>query len=164
MSIDYNTEVSTIDGQHKDLSEYKGQFLLVVNVASQCGLTPQYGGLQKLYERLQDHGFVVLGFPCNQFGQQEPGADSEIQLFCETHFGVSFPMFSKVKVNGPNTHPLWRQLKSQAPGLMGSRTVKWNFTKFLVSPEGEVMKRYSPQTSAEQILNELQELLDEPQS
>ena len=159
MTIDYHTQLTTIEGETTDLTPYEGHFMLIVNVASQCGLTPQYRGLQRLHEQFSTLGLRVLGFPCNQFGQQEPGTEGEIALFCETSYGVSFPMFSKVQVNGPKTHPLWRQLKDQAPGLLGSRSIKWNFTKFLVGPDGEVLKRYAPQVSPATIAADLDDAL-----
>ena len=145
MQINYTTPVTQIDGTETDLSAYSGQVLLIVNTASACGYTPQYRGLQALYQRFKDQGFSVLGFPCNQFGSQEPGTADEIQDFCEKKFSVTFPLFAKIDVNGPDTHPLYQQLKSAKPGLLGSQDIKWNFTKFLVSRDGEVQKRYGSQ-------------------
>ena len=145
MQINYTTQVTQIDGTETDLSAYSGQVLLIVNTASACGYTPQYQGLQALYQRFKDQGFSVLGFPCNQFGSQEPGTADEIQDFCEKKFSVTFPLFAKIDVNGPNTHPLYQQLKSAKPGLLGSQDIKWNFTKFLVSRDGEVQNRYGSQ-------------------
>lgn len=145
MQINYTTPVTQIDGTETDLSAYSGQVLLIVNTASACGYTPQYQGLQALYQRFKDQGFSVLGFPCNQFGSQEPGTADEIQDFCEKKFSVTFPLFAKIDVNGPNTHPLYQQLKSAKPGLLGSQDIKWNFTKFLVSRDGQVQKRYGSQ-------------------
>ena len=145
MQINYTTQVTQIDGTETDLSAYSGQVLLIVNTASACGYTPQYRGLQALYQRFKDQGFSVLGFPCNQFGGQEPGTADEIQDFCEKKFSVTFPLFAKIDVNGPNTHPLYQQLKSAKPGLLGSQDIKWNFTKFLVSRDGQVQKRYGSQ-------------------
>ena len=145
MQINYTTQVTQIDGTQTDLSAYSGQVLLIVNTASACGYTPQYQGLQALYERFKDQGFSVLGFPCNQFGGQEPGTADEIQDFCEKKFSVTFPLFAKIDVNGPDTHPLYQQLKSAKPGLLGSQDIKWNFTKFLVSRDGQVQKRYGSQ-------------------
>ena len=145
MQINYTTPVTQIDGTETDLSAYSGQVLLIVNTASACGYTPQYRGLQALYQRFKDQGFSVLGFPCNQFGRQEPGTADEIQEFCEKKFSVTFPLFSKIDVNGPDTHPLYQQLKSAKPGLLGSQDIKWNFTKFLVSRDGQVQKRYGSQ-------------------
>ena len=131
-------------GGAQPLADYRGQVLLVVNTASQCGFTPQYAGLQALHERYAERGFAVLGFPCNQFGAQDPGPDSEIASFCQVNYGVSFPMMSKVEVNGPAAHPLYQWLTSEAPGLLGSKAIKWNFTKFLVGKDGRVIKRYAP--------------------
>ena len=145
MQINYTTPVTQIDGTETDLSAYSGQVLLIVNTASACGYTPQYRGLQALYQRFKDQGFSVLGFPCNQFGSQEPGTADEIQDFCEKKFSVTFPLFAKIDVNGPDTHPLYQQLKSAKPGLLGSQDIKWNFTKFLVSRDGQVQKRYGSQ-------------------
>ena len=145
MQINYTTQVTQIDGTQTDLSAYSGQVLLIVNTASACGYTPQYQGLQALYERFKDQGFSVLGFPCNQFGGQEPGTADEIQDFCEKKFSVTFPLFAKIDVNGPDTHPLYQQLKSAKPGLLASQDIKWNFTKFLVSRDGQVQKRYGSQ-------------------
>ena len=145
MQINYTTQVTQIDGTETDLSAYSGQVLLIVNTASACGYTPQYRGLQALYQRFKDQGFSVLGFPCNQFGSQEPGTADEIQDFCEKKFSVTFPLFAKIDVNGPDTHPLYQQLKSAKPGLLGSQDIKWNFTKFLVSRDGQVQKRYGSQ-------------------
>ncbi|MDC0039357.1 glutathione peroxidase [Gammaproteobacteria bacterium] len=145
MQINYTTQVTQIDGTETDLSGYSGQVLLIVNTASACGYTPQYRGLQALYQRFKDQGFAVLGFPCNQFGSQEPGTADEIQDFCEKKFSVTFPLFAKIDVNGPDTHPLYQQLKSAKPGLLGSQDIKWNFTKFLVARDGQVQKRYGSQ-------------------
>ncbi len=135
----------TLTGEERSLSEYAGRVVLVVNTASKCGFTPQYAGLEKLYEDLRDDGLVVLGFPCNQFGAQEPGTEDEIGEFCQVNYGVSFPMFAKVDVNGDDEHPLFAWLKSERTGLLGGR-IKWNFTKFLVGRDGEVLARYSPNT------------------
>ena len=145
MQINYTTPVTQIDGTETDLSAYSGQVLLIVNTASACGYTSQYRGLQALYQRFKDQGFSVLGFPCNQFGGQEPGTADEIQDFCEKKFSVTFPLFAKIDVNGPDTHPLYQQLKSAKPGLLGSQDIKWNFTKFLVARNGQVQKRYGSQ-------------------
>jgi glutathione peroxidase len=142
----YDFQAKTIDGREIPLSTYKGKVLLIVNVASRCGFTPQYGGLQKLYEHHKDSGFEVLGFPCNQFGQQEPGNESDIQSFCDMTFGVNFPLFSKVDVNGPKAHPMFEFLKGEKPGFLGMKMIKWNFTKFLIDRNGRPVKRYSPQT------------------
>lgn len=151
-----------LDGTPEDLSAYAGKVALVVNTASECGFTPQFEGLEQLYEKYADQGFVVLGFPCNQFGAQEPGGSAEIGAFCERNFGVSFPLFEKVEVNGDGAHPLYRWLTSEAPGLLGSEAIKWNFTKFLVRRDGSVYKRYAPQTSPESIAGDIEKLLAEP--
>jgi len=140
-------DLQTLDGQRKRLADYAGKTLLVVNVASKCGFTPQYKGLEALYRKFKDRGVEVLGFPCDQFGHQEPGDAAEIQSFCSLTYDVSFPMFAKVEVNGPNTHPLYRKLKQAAPGVLGTEGIKWNFTKFLVDPQGRVVKRYAPTTT-----------------
>lgn len=140
----YDIEAQTIDGATKTLRDYAGKVLLVVNVASKCGFTPQYKGLEALYDKYADRGLVVLGFPCNQFGAQEPGADSEIAQFCTSRYDVTFPMFSKIDVNGEQAHPLYRWLKHSAPGLLGSEAIKWNFTKFLVDRGGRVVRRFAP--------------------
>ncbi len=141
---------SLLDGSGKDLSDYAGQVVLVVNTASKCGFTPQYKGLQKLYEEFRDEGFVVLGFPCDQFAHQEPGTDEEIGAFCERNFGVEFPLFSKIEVNGSDAHPLYQWLKSEKSGLLGGR-VKWNFTKFLVGRDGHVIDRFGPNRRPEDL-------------
>jgi len=143
MSTLQDTELLTITGQRQRLADYAGKTLLIVNVASKCGFTPQYAGLEALYRQYKDRGFVVLGFPCDQFGHQEPGAEAEIQSFCSLNYGVSFPMFAKIEVNGPGAHPLYQQLKQAAPGLLGTEGIKWNFTKFLVDPRGRVVARYA---------------------
>ncbi len=140
----YDFEARQIDGQDMALSAFKGQVLLIVNTASQCGFTPQFGGLETLHKAYASKGLAVLGFPCNQFGAQDPGADSEIATFCQVNYGVTFPMMSKVDVNGPAAHPLYQWLSSEAPGLLGSKAIKWNFTKFLVGKDGKVIKRYAP--------------------
>lgn len=150
--------VRTIDGTEQSLSAYVGQVVLVVNTASQCGFTPQYAGLEQLWRDHRDEGFVVLGFPCNQFGGQEPGSEGEIAAFCETSFGVSFPMFAKVDVNGNGADPLFEWLRSEKGGLLGDR-VKWNFTKFLVGRDGQVIKRYAPQTSPADLASEIEAAL-----
>ncbi|MBX3705991.1 MAG: glutathione peroxidase [Pseudomonadales bacterium] len=149
----------TIDGAEQPLGEYAGKVLLVVNVASKCGFTPQYTGLESLWRTYQDRGFVVLGFPCNQFGHQEPGNEEEIRTFCSTKYDVSFPLFAKVEVNGPNTHPLFKDLKVAAPGLLGSEAIKWNFTKFLVDRDGRVVKRYGSMDTPESIARDIEALL-----
>ncbi len=145
----YDFSARAIDGAERSLKDYAGKVLLVVNVASGCGFTPQYAGLEALYRKHRQAGLEVLGFPCNQFGSQEPGTEAQIQQFCETRFQVSFPLFAKVDVNGPGTHPLYAFLKSSEPGLLGTEAIKWNFTKFLVGRDGKVIKRYAPQTKPE---------------
>jgi glutathione peroxidase len=143
----YSFPVKTIDGKETTLAQYKGKALLIVNVASKCGFTPQYKGLEELQRKYKDKGFEVLGFPCNQFGAQEPGNEEEIKNFCSLTYEVSFPMFAKVDVNGEHTHPLYGFLKKEEKGILGTEAIKWNFTKFLVSKTGEVLKRYAPQTT-----------------
>ena len=150
---------STLSGQPASLAQYAGKVLLVVNTASKCGFTPQYAGLQRLHQQYHDKGLVVMGFPSNEFGQQEPGAAEEIAQFCDAHYGVTFPMFAKVKVNGQDAHPLFRFLKSEAPGLLGSESIKWNFTKFVVARDGTVHKRYAPQTAPEELRADIETLL-----
>src|SRR6218665_3714699 len=145
MSTVYDFTAETIDGQPAPLSEYKGKVLLIVNTASKCGFTPQFEGLEKLWKDYGDKGLVVLGFPCNQFGSQDPGANSEIASFCQLNYGVSFPMMEKIDVNGAKAHPLYQWLTAEAPGLLGSKAIKWNFTKFLVGRDGRVIRRYAPQ-------------------
>ena len=144
MTDAYEFSATDITGKARKLKTYKGKVLLVVNTASQCGLTPQYQGLQELYERYKKQGLVILGFPCNQFGAQEPGAESEIAEFCTVNYGVEFPMFAKIEVNGAGTHPLFKWLKKEAPGLLGTQDIKWNFTKFLIDREGRVVERFAP--------------------
>jgi glutathione peroxidase len=143
MSV-YDYSARSIDGEEQSLARWRGQALLIVNVASHCGYTPQYSGLEALYRRLHARGFAVLGFPCNQFGHQEPGGETEIRTFCTTQYEVSFPLFAKIDVNGPNAHPLYRYLCKSLPGLLGLTAIKWNFTKFLVSAEGEPVRRFAP--------------------
>jgi glutathione peroxidase len=147
----YDIDLVTIDGTLQKMDVHRGKTLLIVNVASQCGFTPQYQGLQALYEQFKDRGFVVLGFPCNQFGQQEPGGEAEIEQFCTSKFSVTFPMFAKIDVNGMNAHPLYQYLKSEKPGILGTEAIKWNFTKFLVGADGTVLKRYAPGDKLETI-------------
>lgn len=141
---------TSIDGKPVDLSDYEGKVVLVVNTASQCGFTPQYQGLQALYDEYADQGFAVLGFPCDQFGHQEPGDEDEIASFCERNFGVTFPLFSKIDVNGDDAHPLYQWLKKEQGGLLGGK-IKWNFTKFLVGKDGQVIDRYAPTTKPEKL-------------
>jgi glutathione peroxidase len=155
----YDIEVVTIDGQATTLAEHTGKVLLVVNVASQCGFTPQYRGLEALWRKYADQGLVVLGFPCNQFGQQEPGSAEEIQNFCSTRYEVTFPLFSRIEVNGARAHPLFAHLKAAAPGLLGSEAVKWNFTKFLVDRSGRVVRRYGSLETPASIDQDVRKLL-----
>lgn len=155
----YDFSATSLDGENVDLSQYKGKVLLIVNVASKCGFTPQYDGLQKLYEEYKDRGFAVLGFPCNQFGRQEPGSADEIKEFCSLTFNVDFPMFEKIDVNGNDAHPLYRFLKSEKPGILGSEAVKWNFTKFLVDRDGQVVKRFAPNDKPEDLKADIEALL-----
>ncbi|CAG9614231.1 Hydroperoxy fatty acid reductase gpx1 [Bacillus rhizoplanae] len=152
----YDFSAKTITGEEKSLRDYEGKVVLIVNVASKCGFTPQYKGLQALYEKYKEQGFEILGFPCNQFGGQEPGTEDEITSFCELNYGVTFPMFAKIDVKGNNTHPLFHYLTEQAPGLLGMKAVKWNFTKFLVGRDGEVVKRFAPKTKPEQLEMEIE--------
>ncbi|PSF38597.1 glutathione peroxidase [Aphanothece hegewaldii CCALA 016] len=155
----YDFSAISLEGQPVSLSSFKDKVLLIVNTASQCGFTPQYKGLQELYDKYAAQGLVILGFPCNQFGQQEPGSEAEIQSFCETRFGVSFPLFQKIDVNGKNAHPLYQYLTKVAPGILGTEGIKWNFTKFLVDRSGKVVKRYAPLTKPEDLEKDLQSLL-----
>jgi glutathione peroxidase len=155
----YDFSAQTIDGKTRKLADYRGKVLLVVNTASKCGFTPQYKGLEAVYEKFKDRGFAVLGFPCNQFGAQEPGAESEIAEFCEMNYGVTFPMFAKVDVNGADAHPLFKHLTSARRGLLGSEAIKWNFTKFLVGKDGQVIERYAPTTTPESIVKDIEKAL-----
>ena len=159
MSDLYDLNATDVTGSPVALSRFKGRVLLIVNTASKCGFTPQYEGLEALQSRFHERGFDVLGFPCNQFGHQEPGSDSDIAEFCSTRFSTSFPLFSKIEVNGPNAHPLYQYLKKQAPGVLGTEAIKWNFTKFLVDGQGKVVKRYGPQTKPEAIAADIETLL-----
>lgn len=147
----YDFEASDIQGRSVPLSQYQGKVLLIVNTASACGFTPQYKGLQALYEQYAAKGLVVLGFPCNQFGAQEKGSDEEIARFCDLNFGVSFPLMHKIEVNGSAAHPLYRWLTTQAPGVLGTKAIKWNFTKFLLGRDGQVIRRYAPQDKPEKL-------------
>ncbi len=158
MSI-HKFEAQSIDGRTVPLSTYRGQVLLIVNVASRCGFTPQYAGLQSLHEKFRDQGFAVLGFPCNQFGAQEPGSAAEIQSFCDTSFRVNFPLFAKIDVNSPSAHPLYQFLTRAKPGFLGSRRIKWNFTKFLVDRSGLPIKRYGPSAKPESIEPDIRRLI-----
>lgn len=147
----FDFDATSLGGDPVDLAEYRGKTVLVVNVASKCGFTPQYEGLEALYRQYKDKDFVVLGFPSNQFGNQEPGSEAEIGGFCQKNYGVTFPMFAKIDVNGANAHPLYKWMKGQKPGLAGTRDVKWNFTKFLIDGEGQVVKRFGPQDTPSKI-------------
>jgi glutathione peroxidase len=155
----YEIPVTTIDGTEQTLAPYQGKVLLIVNTASQCGFTPQYKGLETLHRELGPKGAEVLGFPCNQFGAQEPGDEAEIKSFCSLRYDVSFPMFAKVDVNGENAHPLYRYLKGEKPGLLGTEAIKWNFTKFLVGRDGTVLKRYAPTDTPESIRADVEKAL-----
>ena len=157
--IDFDTPVTTLTGQDITMKEYEGDVLLIVNTASKCGLTPQYEGLEALHKELEGQGLKILGFPCNQFGAQEPGTADEIAEFCQINYGVSFPMHAKIDVNGPTTHPLYQQLKEAAPGLLGSKKIKWNFTKFLVGRDGTILERFAPTTKPGAIKSKVQEVL-----
>jgi glutathione peroxidase len=155
----FDFHATLLDGKPVDLSRYRGKVLLIVNTASACGFTPQYKGLEEVYRQFRERGVEVLGFPCNQFGHQEPGDEAEIGAFCERNYGVSFPLFAKVEVNGPAAHPLFRHLKQAAPGVLGTQRIKWNFTKFLVGRDGQVIKRYAPQTKPAEIAGDIERLL-----
>jgi glutathione peroxidase len=158
MSV-YDYSARTIEGQEQSLSVYRGHPLLVVNVASKCGFTPQYAGLEALYRQYRDRGFVVLGFPCDQFGHQEPGDETEIKSFCSLTYDVSFPLFAKITVNGADAHPLYRFLKEARPGILGSEAIKWNFTKFLIGSDGEPLKRYAPSDKPESLAGDVETAL-----
>lgn len=155
----FEIPLTTISGEQKTLADFAGKALLVVNTASKCGFTPQYKGLESLWQQYRERGLVVLGFPCNQFGKQEPGDEGAISEFCELNFGVSFPLFRKVEVNGPGAHPLFVQLKQCAPGVLGSQGIKWNFTKFLIAQDGQWVKRFAPTTKPEELKGEIEALL-----
>ena len=157
--IDYGTEVTTLAGETGDLRDYEGKGLLIVNTASKCGFTPQYAGLEALWQEYRDRGLVVLGFPCDQFGHQEPGTEAEIADFCQVNYGVSFPMHAKIDVNGAGAHPLFQQLKAAAPGLLGTEGIKWNFTKFLVDRQGNVVQRAAPKDTPASLKGAIEELL-----
>ena len=159
MTTVHDFSAQTLDGEERSLAEHRGKAMLIVNVASKCGFTPQYEGLEAMYRRHRDAGFVVLGFPCDQFGHQEPGDADEIRSFCSTHYDVSFPMYAKVEVNGDGAHPLYRHLKREAKGLLGSEAVKWNFTKFLVDRDGRVVRRYAPTDTPAAIEKDLSKVL-----
>jgi glutathione peroxidase len=155
----YDYSARRLDGREEKLSAYRGQALLIVNTASRCGFTPQYAGLESLYQKLQGDGLAMLGFPCNQFGAQEPGTEAEIGLFCFKNYGVTFPMFAKIEVNGEGAHPLYKYLKDAKPGLLGSEAIKWNFTKFLIDRAGEPVARYAPQIKPEDLEAPVRKLL-----
>lgn len=158
----YDFSAQTIDGSEKPLADYQGKVLLIVNVASKCGFTPQYDGLQKLYDDYKSQGLEILGFPCNQFMSQEPGNEDDIKNFCRLNYGVSFDMFKKIDVNGGNAHPLYQYLVEKLPGLMGLKGIKWNFTKFLIDRHGNPVKRYAPNTEPESIVEDIQAELAKP--
>ncbi len=155
----YDFTVARLDGSPANLADYRGKVLLIVNTASACGFTPQYQGLEELYKKYQDKGLEILAFPCNQFGAQEPGNAEEIGAFCEKNYGVTFPLFTKIDVNGKDAAPLYEYLKSNAPGLLGSEAIKWNFTKFLINKDGAVVDRYAPLTKPEALVADIEKLL-----
>jgi glutathione peroxidase len=159
MNTVYDFQATDIDGAEQPLTDYRGKVLLIVNTASKCGFTPQYAGLENLHAKYSDRGFAVLGFPCDQFGHQEPGDEAEIKNFCSLNYDVSFPLFGKIEVNGANTHPLYKHLKKEARGVLGTEAVKWNFTKFLVDRDGNVVRRYAPTDKPESIEKDLLALL-----
>jgi glutathione peroxidase len=159
MSTIHKHAVQTIQGETKTLEEYEGKVMLIVNTASKCGFTPQFEGLEKLYEKYRERGLVVLGFPCNQFAGQDPGSDEQIGAFCQKNYGVTFPMHSKIEVNGEGTHPLFAELKERAPGFLGTKALKWNFTKFLVDRQGHVVKRFATKTTPAELEDEVAALL-----
>lgn len=152
----YDFQAKTIEGTIKNFSDYKGAVLLIVNTASKCGFTGQYEGLESLYRQLKDKNFFILGFPCNQFGHQEPGDENEIKKFCQLTYNVSFPLFAKIDVNGPGTHPVFQFLKNQKKGFLGTEKIKWNFTKFLIARDGQVLERYSPTVKPESIFKSIE--------
>lgn len=155
----YDFKAEKLEGGEQSLSEYSGKVLLIVNTASKCGLTPQFEGLEKVFEKYKEQGLVVLGFPCNQFASQDPASNSEIGEFCQRNYGVSFPMFAKIDVNGSDAHPLYKYLTKEAKGLLGSEAIKWNFTKFLVGRDGNVIDRYAPTTKPESIAKDIEKAL-----
>ncbi|WP_119026521.1 glutathione peroxidase [Acinetobacter soli] len=156
----YQFEADLLEGETKSLADYQGKVLLIVNTASKCGFTPQFAGLEKIYEKYKEQGFEVLGFPCNQFGGQDPGSNQEIGSFCQRNYGVSFPMFAKVDVKGPEAHAIFRYLTREAKGILGSENIKWNFTKFLISRDGKVLNRYAPTTKPESLEEDIEKALD----
>ena len=155
----YDFEALSIDGKPAHLSTQRGKVMLIVNTASACGFTPQFGGLETLWEQYRDRGLTVIGFPSNEFGSQDPGSNDEIASFCQVNYGVSFPMMSKIQVNGARAHPLWKWLTAEAPGILGSKSVKWNFTKFLIGRDGQVVKRYAPTDTPESIRTDIEAAL-----
>ncbi|WP_322923141.1 glutathione peroxidase [Paenibacillus campi] len=155
----HDFKATNIRGEEVSLDQYNGKTLLIVNTASKCGLTPQFSGLQELYDKFKAQNFEILGFPSNQFANQDPGSNEEISEFCQLNYGVSFPMFEKINVNGSQAHPLFKYLAEQAPGILGSKAIKWNFTKFLISPDGTPIKRYSPQTTPDKIEDDIRKQL-----
>jgi len=155
----YDFAVKDIHGREQKLDRYKGKVMLIVNVASKCGFTPQYKGLEALYDKMHDRGLEVLGFPCNQFGAQEPGTEEQIESFCELNYGVTFPLYAKIDVNGDKAAPLYKYLKKQKPGLLGSEAIKWNFTKFLIDRKGKVVERYAPNVEPKAIVPDIEKLL-----
>jgi glutathione peroxidase len=157
----YDITADSLAGTPVDLGRYKGRVLLIVNTASNCGFTPQYKGLEAVYQQFKDKGVTVLGFPCNQFGAQEPGQADEIGAFCERNYGVTFPLFAKIDVNGDHAHPLFQKLKKDAPGILGTEAIKWNFTKFLIRKDGTVHDRYAPSTKPEDLIADIEKLLAE---
>lgn len=159
MTTVYEFSADTLAGKTVSLSEFKGKVLLIVNTASKCGFTPQYKGLEELYDKYQAQGLEILGFPCNQFGSQEPGSATDIQSFCEVNYGVKFPLFAKIDVNGANAHPLYTHLKTEAPGILGLKDIKWNFTKFLIGRDGAVLERFAPTTTPQSIEADIQKAL-----
>jgi len=159
MATLYDFEATSITGQPVRLDQYRGKVLLIVNTASACGFTPQFGGLEELHKQYGERGLVVLGFPSNQFGRQDPGSNEEIGAFCERNYGVSFPMMAKIDVNGGDAHPLYRWLTAEAPGLLGSKAIKWNFTKFLVGKDGQVLRRFAPQDAPEKLAKDIEAAL-----
>lgn len=161
MNLLYQLPITTLAGEGSTLEAYRGKVLLVVNTASRCGFTPQYSELENLHQQYRDRGLAVLGFPCNQFRRQEPGSSQEIRQFCELNYQISFPLFGKIDVNGSNAHPLFRYLKREAPGVFGTKSIKWNFTKFLVRRDGSVYKRYAPMTKPQEMAADIEKLLAE---
>ncbi len=159
MSSVHAFDAVSIQGEPVAFEQFRGKVLLIVNTASACGFTPQLAGLEQLHQTFSDRGLVVIGFPCNQFGGQDPGSNTEIADFCQRNYGVGFPMMSKVDVNGSNAHPLWRWLTAEAPGILGSQAIKWNFTKFLIGKDGQVIRRYAPQDAPEKLVSAIEQAL-----